>query len=142
MICYDGDPMMNRRGVLSWLAAVLYVAAGAMHFAHPGPYLKIMPNWVPWPEAAVWISGLAEILGGIGMAVPKLRRMAAWWLVALLVAVFPANLNMALHPTETGAAGIPALALWIRLPVQALLIWWVLWCSTPKPGRLLHHLVH
>ena len=121
-----------RRG-FSWLAALLYVSAGAFHFLKPEPYLRIIPPWVPWPSAAVLVSGWAEVVGGVGMMLPRYRRAAAWWLAALLVAVFPANLNMALHPAETGGAAVPVVLLWLRLPVQGLLIWWVLWCSAVEP---------
>ena len=123
---------MRTRQVFSYFAAVLYVLVGTLHFVKPEPYLKIMPPWIPWPEVAVMVSGVAEVIGGIGMAIPKFRRAAAWWLVALLVAVFPANVHMAMHPVEAGAGAIQPLFLWMRLPVQALLIWWVLWCSRPN----------
>ncbi len=117
------------RRFLAYLAALLYVVAGTMHFLSPAPFVRIVPRWIPWPELAVSISGAAEILGGLGLTVPRVRRLAAWGLVALLVAVFPANVYMATNPVEAGAAGINPLYLWFRLPVQGLLIWWLLWCS-------------
>lgn len=121
---------------LSWpkrifliLAAVFYVFAGILHFARPEMYLKIMPPYIAWHLAMVRISGVCEILGGLGLLVPITRRMAAWGLVALLIAVFPANIYMATNPEEAGAAGLSATARWGRLPVQLVLIAWVLWCS-------------
>jgi uncharacterized membrane protein len=109
------------------IAAVLYIGAGSLHFIKPAPYLRIMPPYVPWHAAIVRISGAFEILGGLGLLVPATRRAAAWGLVALLVAVFPANLYMAMHPVEAGAAGIAPVLRWGRLPLQALLIWWLVW---------------
>jgi uncharacterized membrane protein len=105
------------------LAAVFYMAAGTLHFLRPDPYLRIVPPWIPWHPAMVSISGAAEIAGGAGLLIPQLRRAAAWGLVALLVAVFPANVYMA-----TSAAP-SSWILWARLPVQPLLIWWMLTCT-------------
>ena len=93
------------------VAAVFYIAAGSLHFIKPAPYLRIMPPYIPWHPAMVRVSGAFEILGGLGLLLPATRRAAAWMLVALLIAVFPANLYMALHPVEAGAASIaPALS--------------------------------
>jgi len=81
----------------------------------------------------VYLSGLGEIAGGIGLLIPALRRAAAWGLVILLVAVFPANVYMAMERVPVTGHPLPALLLWARLPLQAVLIWWVLWCT--KPAR-------
>ena len=114
------------------IAALFYLAAGALHFLKPEPYLKIMPPFLPWHLALVYVSGVAEMAGGLGLLVPKVRRAAAWGIVALLIAVFPANLYMATNPVEAGAAALPAVVLWGRLPLQILLIWWVLWCTRTR----------
>src|SRR6202167_6324034 len=114
------------------VAAVLYIAAGSLHFIKPEPYLRIMPPYIPWHPAMVRVSGAFEILGGLGLLMPATRRAAAWGLVALLIAVFPANIYMALHPAEGGAASIAPVLRWGRLPLQAVLIWWVLWCTRPR----------
>jgi uncharacterized membrane protein len=108
------------------IAAVFYIAAGTLHFLSPGPYLKIMPPWLPWHTALVTISGAAEIAGGIGLLIPRLRRAAAWGIVALLIAVFPANVYMATANVPMGSTPVPPILLWARLPLQAVLIWWVL----------------
>jgi len=79
--------------------------------------------------AMVYLSGVAEIAGGAGLLIPSLRRAAAWGLVALLIAVFPANVYMALDRVRVTANPLPDWLLWARLPVQLLLIWWVLWCT-------------
>jgi uncharacterized membrane protein len=114
------------------LAAIFYVVAGTLHFLRPEFYLKIMPPYIPWHAAMVEISGFFEILGGLGLLIPRTRRAAAWGLVLLLIAVFPANLYMATNPVETGATAIAPALRWGRLPLQALFIWWVLWCSRPR----------
>jgi uncharacterized membrane protein len=113
------------------LAAILYVAAGALHFLKPEAYLRIMPPYLPWHLPLVFISGGFEILGGLALLVPQARRTAAWGLIALLIAVFPANIYMATNPIDAGAASIPPLLRWARLPLQLLLVWWLLWCTRP-----------
>src|ERR1700734_3163021 len=115
-------------------AAVFYSYAGLLHFLKPAMYLKIMPPYVPWHPAMVYISGAAEIAGGIGLLIPPLRRYAAVGVVALLIAVFPANVYMATNPLEAGAASLPQSALWGRLALQPILIWWVLWCTKVRPS--------
>jgi uncharacterized membrane protein len=101
--------------------AVIMVAAGAFHFVNPQIYVHIMPKYLLWHLALVYLSGALEILFGIGLLTP-LSGYAAWGLIALLIAVFPANLNMALHPALTPQ--ISSVLLWFRLPLQAVLIWW------------------
>jgi len=112
---------INSRFVWLWLLALFFIAAGVNHFVNPGPYLSMMPRSLPRPGLLVQISGIAEILGGVGILLPITRRMAAWGLIVLLVAVFPANLNVALNGWPN--VNIPAWALWLRLPVQLLLLW-------------------
>jgi uncharacterized membrane protein len=102
------------------------VGAGLNHFLSPAPYLGMMPAEIPahWHLALVDISGVAEIAGGLGLILPQTRRLAAWGLIALYVAVFPANLNMAINHLPLGTTDVPTWALWARLPLQILLIWW------------------
>jgi uncharacterized membrane protein len=113
-------------------AAVLYIVAGSLHFIKPGAYVRIVPPYIPWHLPMVFISGAFEILGGVGLLAPRTRRNAAWGLIALLIAVFPANLYMATNPIDAGAASIAPALRWGRLPLQLLLIWWLLWCSRPR----------
>ena len=113
------------------MASGLYVVAGALHFVQTDAYLKIMPPYIPWHLAMVQISGVCEILGGLGLLLPQTRRAAAWGLIALLIAVFPANVYMATNPIEAGAASIAPVLRWGRLPLQLLLGWWLLWCTKP-----------
>ena len=114
-------------GLAGWALAVFFIVAGANHFLTPKIYLGMMPPWLPWPEAMNAISGAAEMLGGIGLVVPRTRRLAAWGLIILLVAVFPANLHVALQGRMPGTDFSP-LVLWLRLPFQAAFIaavWWI-----------------
>jgi uncharacterized membrane protein len=114
------------------LAAILYMVAGTLHFIKPEPYLRIMLPYIPWHVTMVRVSGACEILGGLGLLVSGIRRAASWGLVALLIAVFPANIHMATHPIEAGAASIAPVFRWARLPLQLLLVWWLLWCTKPR----------
>jgi len=114
------------------LAAACYIVAGALHFIKPAAYMRIVPPYIPWHLAMVLITGVLEILGGVGLLIPQTRRNAAWGLVALLAAIFPANLYMATNPIETGSASIAPVLRWARLPLQLLLVWWLLWCSRPR----------
>jgi uncharacterized membrane protein len=103
-----------------------FVFAGLMHFAIPRAYESIIPDWLPSRRRAiVYASGLAEMAGGAGVMHPRTRRPAAWWSVATLVAVFPANLHMALNPDRYQVPG-GRRALWLRLPVQGLFIAWAI----------------
>jgi uncharacterized membrane protein len=102
-----------------------FVFAGAMHFVIPRSYEAIVPDYLPARRKLVYASGLAEIAGGVGAMHPRTRRLAAWWSVATLAAVFPANLHMALNPERYRVPG-GRVALWLRLPVQALLVAWAL----------------
>ncbi len=115
----------SHRGLSRWVIALLFSFAGIMHFVSPGPYVGIVPPFLPFPFVLVWVSGAAEILGGIGVLVPQVRRAAGWGLIALLIAVFPANIYMfwrQLH--EHGWVSFTVILL-VRLPLQILLIAWV-----------------
>ena len=116
--------MSRGRAVSLGALAVLFVGAGVMHFVRPRGFVEIVPPALPQPEALVAISGVAEILGGLGLLFRRTRRAAAWGLLALLVAVFPANAYMAVA-AERFAHLAPAWALWARLPLQPLLMLWV-----------------
>lgn len=110
------------------LMGLAYVAAGVNHFLNPEFYVAIMPPYLPWHLELVWLSGLAEILLGVGVLIPRTRVLSAWGIIALLIAVFPANLHMALHPEDFD---VPAAGLYVRLPLQALLILWAWWYTRP-----------
>jgi uncharacterized membrane protein len=115
------------------LAGPFFVFAGVMHFVIPRAYRRMMPPYVPAHAAMVSASGVAEIVGGVGLMLPRHRRRAGWWLVATLLAVFPANVHMALHPDEFPKVPGGQRALWARLPFQGVFIAWVL-AATRRPG--------
>lgn len=106
---------LNGRKCSIALLCVLFIAAGINHFVSPGVYLKIMPDYLPWPLPLVYVSGFFELLGGVGLAVPRMRRAAGWGLIALLVAVFPANVDMLMNADQFPT--IPVWALVARLPL-------------------------
>ena len=103
--------------------AAFMVFIGVLHFTSAGQFVQIVPAFLPSPYTLVWVSGVFEILGGVGLLVDRTRRFSAWGLVALYVAVFPANINMAVnHIHITGTPELPAWVLWARLPFQAAFI--------------------
>lgn len=120
---------MTLREVAVWLLAAFFIAGGVYHFVKPGFYLEMMPPWLPAHVQLVQISGVFEILGGIGVLVPATRTFSGWGLIALLIAVFPANLHMALNPAPWLAKGVPLWGLYIRLPIQAIFIAWAWWAT-------------
>jgi uncharacterized membrane protein len=123
--------MRKLRTGSKYLMAAFYTLAGVNHFLHPAWYLKIMPPYLPWHRFLVELSGVAEIALGLLLLVPRTTRWAAWGLIALLIAVFPANVHMAMHPELYPE--IPFEALWARLPLQAVLIAWAYLYTRPAP---------
>jgi len=119
------------KAVFRFLLAGLMVFVGIQHFLDPEPFVKIVPAALPAPRSLVFVSGFFEILGGLGLLVRRTRRAAAWGLIALYVAVFPANVNMALHDLPMGDKVLPPLVLWLRLPFQAVFIAWAWWFTRP-----------
>lgn len=113
--------------------AIAMVFVGVMHFVSPQPFVRIVPPWLPWPIALVYISGVFEVLGGLGILVPRVRSAAGWGLIALYVAVFPANIHMAVNQIPLDPADGPPspIILWGRLPFQLLFIAWAWWVSRP-----------
>lgn len=103
-----------------------------MHFVIPRSFEAIMPPYVPRHREAVIVSGIAEIAGGLAVLPGPTRRLARWWLLALLAAVFPANVHMALNPEQIRGLDldrVPRWTLWARLPLQPLAMLWV-WRAT------------
>jgi uncharacterized membrane protein len=129
------EAVRHSRGYYAGLIvmAIFYIGAGINHFANTPKYLAIMPPYIPWPLGMVYLTGVAEILGGIGVLIPnqfvfqRTRAAAAWGLVALLLAILPVHINMCLHPDQF--ASIPLWAIWLRLPLQLPLIAWA-WIYT------------
>ena len=117
--------------ILKYILAIFFVLAGSNHFRVPDSYVKIVPPYLPFHLLLVYVSGFFEIVLGVALLVPRYKRMAAWGLIALLVAVFPANIHMVVNP-EAFPAYSPAM-LWARLPLQAVLVIWAFWYTRPDP---------
>ncbi|PSR53584.1 DoxX family protein [Adhaeribacter arboris] len=105
-----------------YLMVLLYVGAGIVHFLRPKMYLTIMPPWLPFPRFLILMSGICEVVFGLLLIPAQTRPLGAWLIIALLIAVFPANVQMTLQYTELHRAGWQLT--WLRLPLQAVLIWW------------------
>ena len=105
------------------LVAATFLTSGTLHFLRPEAFEAIVPDALPGQRAIVYASGVAELAGGVGMLSGRTRRPAAWWLIATLIAIFPANVNMAVNAERFRF--VPEWALWARLPLQGALIAWV-----------------
>ena len=124
----------TRRVVSRAVLAAFFMGAGMLHLVKPASYMAIMPPWLPSPFLLVIVSGVCEFAGGAGLLVPRVRRAAGWGLIALLVAVFPANVQMLLNARAGHSSLVAQVILWGRLPLQALLIWWVWWAAVRQRG--------
>lgn len=124
--------MKNKKELFRVILAVSIIVVGITHFLIPEPYVKIIPKQLPYPLLLVYLSGFYEILGGIGLLVPPLSRPAAWGLIALFIAVFPANINMAINHIEIDHIPNSPWFQAIRLPFQAVLIAWAWWYTKPS----------
>jgi uncharacterized membrane protein len=132
-------------GPHSLLLPVLLGAAGVLHLVWPGPFVRVVPAWLPAPGLLVAVSGVALVVGAVGLRVASTRRAAAWGLILLLAAVVPANVEMLRAAYARGASPLVLWLLWGRLPLQPLLAWWVWRDARPEragapsgPGA--HHL--
>jgi len=119
------------RSAQSSIIGILFIVAGALHFRNPRMYEPIVPPYLPAHRELVFISGFFEMLGGAGILLPSTRAAAGWGLIALLIAVFPANLYMATD-AEKFAKVAPAWTLFARLPLQLALIWWIYTASVKR----------
>jgi uncharacterized membrane protein len=124
--------MKKFKSAFQYVLAIFFVLAGANHFINASFYLQMMPPYLPWPLFLVYLSGILEVVLGIMVLIPSLTSIAGWGLIALLVAVFPANIHMALHPDLFPS--ISPVALWIRLPFQGVFIAWAYWSTRPSVG--------
>lgn len=105
-----------------YLMGILYVIAGLNHFRNPRLYLKIIPPYFPNPKLLNYLSGIAEIILGVGICIPMFSHMSAWGISALLIAIFPANLYM--FSNKKAGMGLHKIVLLLRLPLQIILILW------------------
>jgi uncharacterized membrane protein len=126
--------MPRFKQITRYLCGVLYIAAGVNHFVSPAFYTQMMPPYLPWHLALVYVSGVAEAGLGALLLFQRWSTWAAWGLIALLLAVFPANIHMAMHPQDFAWAS--PTSLYLRLPIQGLLIAWAWWYTRDDFARL------
>jgi len=122
--------MSQNRGTT--ILGSVFIVAGLLHFVRPSAYVGLMPSYLPAHLLLIYLSGAAELLGGIGVLVPRWRRVAGWWLILTLVAVFPANVEMLMRWQARGESSLALTVLWLRLPLQAVMIWWVWRTTQPR----------
>jgi uncharacterized membrane protein len=116
--------------IITWVVALIMIAAGTGHLIDPEPWMVIVPAPLP-PLAAVYASGVFEILGGLGVLIPRTRKVAGYGLVALFIAVFPANINAWWNDLPMAGTVAPSWFHWIRLPFQAVLMYTAWWIAQP-----------
>lgn len=119
--------------VLLIALSLLFINIGIDHFVNPDFYRNIMPAYLPMHTEAIYISGFFEILGGVAILFPKLRSMAGWGLVLLLIVVFPVNIHMAVNPNLF--SDIPLSFLYIRLVLQFIIIYWTYFATQLSPQK-------
>lgn len=128
--------ILDRKETLRGVLAVCIIVVGITHFLVPDQYVKIVPSLLPYPYPIVYISGVFEILGGVGLLVPAVSQAAAFGLVLLFIAVYPANINMAVNHIHVDRIPDSNLLQAIRLPFQFVLIAWAWWYTKePKPSN-------
>lgn len=120
-------PLIKR--LLCYLMGTLYIAAGINHFWHPAFYLHLMPDWMPWHEMLVQLSGVAEILLGLMLFFPRTRHLGAWGIIAMLVVFLIVHIDMIRNSERYPT--VSSWFLWIRLVLQGLLILWAYWYTKP-----------
>ena len=125
----------GRKAIARAILAAAFLAAASLHFIATDAEERLVPDWLPARRALVYLTGVWEIAGAVGLLIPRTRRVAAWGLVALLVVVFPANVNHAVNNLQLGGILDSRLYQWLRLPFQPLLIWCVLWSASPDDER-------
>ena len=129
-------PASRPKAVLLVLLAMFMLLMGTLHFVKAPAFVDMMPSALArWALPLVLISGFFELAGGVGLLIPALRRPAAWGLVALYIAVFPANLNMAINHVAVQGVTFPSWTLWARLPFQLVFIGLAAWFAQPDAAR-------
>jgi uncharacterized membrane protein len=135
IVIFKSRHMQRLKLILKYILAIFFAFAGFNHFINSAFYLKIMPPFLPWHLPLVYLSGILEIVLGLFLFIPKFTHITAWGLIALLVAVFPANIHMAINHALYPEYSV--MALWLRLPLQFVLIAWTYWYTLPmvQKGR-------
>lgn len=119
----------NMKTLARIVLGILFIIASVFHFVASEVELQIIPSFLPWRRAALYITGVFEFLGGVGILIPRFQSTAGKGLAALLVAVFPANMyHTFTRKRFRGWARSPIYHI-LRWPMQGVLIWWALWCS-------------
>jgi uncharacterized membrane protein len=119
--------------VMKYLFALIFIAAGINHFRNPEFYMRIMPPYLPWPSALHLTAGFFEAALGVLLLIPRFQKLAAWGLIALLLAVYPANIHMAVN--HQLYPDLPMVFHWIRLPLQFVMIAWAWWFTRPDEPK-------
>ncbi len=112
------------------LLALAMIVIGAVHFTDPEPFVKIVPDYLPYHLELVYLSGFFEVLAGVGLLIPRVSRAAAWILVVLFITVFPANIYQAVNNIAVPALPHDPPLIWLRLPFQAFLVAWAWWFTS------------
>jgi uncharacterized membrane protein len=112
------------------LLALAMIVIGAVHFTDPEPFVKIVPDYLPYHLELVYLSGFFEVLAGFGLLIPRVSRAAAWILVVLFITVFPANIYQAVNNIAVPALPHDPPLIWLRLPFQAFLVAWAWWFTS------------
>jgi uncharacterized membrane protein len=123
------NPQKNFRDNARVATGIAFIFTGVSHFLIPGKFMEMMPPFLPAPEFLIYLSGVFEILGGIGLMISGTKKLATMGLILLLLAVFPANIYVALKNIQLGGFMNYALYQWLRLPMQFVLMAWVWWCG-------------
>ena len=111
------------------IIAGIFLLMGLFHFIRPELFIKVMPDYVPWHKAMVYISGVAELLGGAGILIDEVRIAAGYELIIMLFAVFPANIDMAYKAFQEYGLTFKTWVLILRLPLQFVLMYWIYWAA-------------
>ncbi len=123
----DSTLMTTLQRVSLYGLGLLFIAAGVNHFINPDFYLEMMPPYLPWHFELVILSGVLEVVAGLGVFVVRFRKASGLFMILIMIGVFPANLHMALNPADF--AEVPVWFLYFRLPLQGVLMWWA-WVAT------------
>jgi uncharacterized membrane protein len=127
--------MKSQKETLRIFLSIALIIVGITHFIRPEQYARIVPSQLPYPFELVYISGFFEVLGGVGLLIPSVSIAAAWGIIALFIAVFPANINQAINSIPIDGIPHHPLLYWFRLPFQAVLIAWAWWYTQSSDLR-------
>ena len=123
------NPLQSFRENARVATGAAFILTGVSHFLMPGKFMEMMPPFLPAPVFLIYLSGVFEILGGIGLMISTTKKAAALGLMLLLLAIFPANIYVAINNVQLGGFMNYAVYQWLRLPMQLVLIFWVWWCG-------------